>query len=58
MKFDTKSVHEGRKPDPLTGAISTPIYQTSTFYSKILRNQVSTTIPEPATPPEARLEQQ
>ena len=31
MKFDTKSVHEGRKPDPLTGAISTPIYQTSTF---------------------------
>ena len=31
MKFDTKSIHEGRKPDPLTGAISTPIYQTSTF---------------------------
>jgi cystathionine beta-lyase/cystathionine gamma-synthase len=31
MKFDTKSVHEGRKPDTLTGAISTPIYQTSTF---------------------------
>lgn len=31
MKFDTKSVHSGRKPDPLTGAISTPIYQTSTF---------------------------
>jgi len=31
LKFDTKSIHEGRKPDPLTGAISTPIYQTSTF---------------------------
>ena len=31
MKFDTKTVHTGRKPDPLTGAISTPIYQTSTF---------------------------
>lgn len=31
MKFDTKSVHTGRKPDPLTGAVSTPIYQTSTF---------------------------
>ncbi len=31
MKFDTKSVHEGRKPDPTTGAISTPIFQTSTF---------------------------
>jgi cystathionine beta-lyase/cystathionine gamma-synthase len=31
MKFDTKSVHSGRKPDKVTGAISTPIYQTSTF---------------------------
>lgn len=31
MKFDTKSVHSGRKPDPDTGAIITPIYQTSTF---------------------------
>ncbi len=31
MRFDTKSVHSGRKPDPVTGAISTPIYQTSTF---------------------------
>ncbi|MBU4535737.1 MAG: PLP-dependent aspartate aminotransferase family protein [Euryarchaeota archaeon] len=31
MKFKTKSVHAGRKPDPVTGAISTPIYQTSTF---------------------------
>ncbi len=31
MKFATKSVHAGRKPDPVTGAISTPIYQTSTF---------------------------
>lgn len=31
MKFSTKSVHAGRKPDPTTGAISTPIYQTSTF---------------------------
>ena len=31
MKFDTRSIHAGRKPDPLTGAISTPICQTSTF---------------------------
>ena len=31
MRFKTKSVHAGRKPDPVTGAISTPIYQTSTF---------------------------
>jgi len=31
MKFDTRSIHAGRKPDPTTGAISTTICQTSTF---------------------------
>lgn len=31
MKFDTESIHAGRKPDPTTGAIVTPICQTSTF---------------------------
>ena len=29
--FDTKCVHLGTHPDPATGALSTPIYQTSTF---------------------------
>ncbi len=31
MKFDTRSIHAGRKPDPITGAITTSICQTSTF---------------------------
>ncbi len=31
MKFDTRSIHAGRNPDPTTGAISTSICQTSTF---------------------------
>ncbi|MGZ7116449.1 MAG: trans-sulfuration enzyme family protein [Methanobacterium sp.] len=31
MKFNTKSVHSGRAPCSATGAISTPIWQTSTF---------------------------
>jgi len=31
LKFDTRSIHAGRKPDPTTGAISTSICQTSTF---------------------------
>jgi cystathionine beta-lyase/cystathionine gamma-synthase len=34
MKFDTRSIHAGRKPDPTTGAISTSICQTSTFAFK------------------------
>ena len=29
--FSTKAIHAGQKPCPLTGALSTPIYQTSTF---------------------------
>jgi len=31
MKFGTKAIHAGVEPDPTTGAIMTPIYQTSTF---------------------------
>src|SRR3972149_6476833 len=29
--FGTKAIHAGQPPDPTTGAIMTPIYQTSTF---------------------------
>lgn len=31
MKFGTKAIHAGVQPDPTTGAIMTPIYQTSTY---------------------------
>ncbi len=31
MKFATKAIHAGIEPDPSTGAIMTPIFQTSTF---------------------------
>lgn len=31
MKFGTKAIHGGLKPDSATGAIMTPIYQTSTY---------------------------
>jgi len=31
MKLATKLIHAGQNPDPSTGAIMTPIYQTSTF---------------------------
>ncbi|NND08232.1 MAG: PLP-dependent transferase [Saprospiraceae bacterium] len=31
MKFETKVIHAGIEPDPSTGAIMTPIYQTSTY---------------------------
>jgi cystathionine beta-lyase/cystathionine gamma-synthase len=31
MKFNTKVIHAGIEPDPSTGAIMTPIYQTTTY---------------------------
>lgn len=31
MKFATKTIHAGIEPDPTTGAVMTPIYQTSTY---------------------------
>ena len=31
MHFGTKAIHAGIEPDPTTGAIMTPIYQTSTY---------------------------
>jgi cystathionine beta-lyase/cystathionine gamma-synthase len=31
MDFETRAIHDGQEPDPATGAIITPIYQTSTF---------------------------
>src|SRR5688500_7422845 len=29
--FETRAIHVGQEPDPTTGAVITPIYQTSTF---------------------------
>lgn len=31
MRFETKAIHVGQDPDPAYGAVSVPIYQTSTY---------------------------
>jgi cystathionine gamma-synthase len=31
VDFETRAIHEGQEPDPATGAITTPIYQISTY---------------------------
>jgi cystathionine beta-lyase/cystathionine gamma-synthase len=31
MKFSTIAIHAGQEPDPTTGAVAVPIYQTSTY---------------------------
>ena len=31
MEFETRAIHDGQEPDPATGAVTVPIYQTSTY---------------------------
>jgi cystathionine gamma-synthase len=31
MEFETRAIHAGQEPDPATGAVITPIYQTATY---------------------------
>ncbi len=31
LRFETRAIHAGQRPDPTNGAVITPIYQTSTF---------------------------
>ncbi|MFC2667277.1 MAG: cystathionine beta-lyase, partial [Limosilactobacillus fermentum] len=36
MKFNTQLIHGGISEDPTTGAVSTPIYRSSTFRQHVL----------------------
>ncbi len=36
MGFSTDAIHAGQQPDPATGAVTVPIYQTSTFVQESL----------------------
>src|ERR687885_2523479 len=31
MDFETRAIHDGQEPDPATGSLTVPIYQTSTY---------------------------
>ncbi|MDQ4044358.1 MAG: PLP-dependent transferase, partial [Chloroflexota bacterium] len=37
-KFETRAIHAGQDPDPATGAVITPIYQTSTYAQEGIGN--------------------
>ena len=34
--FSTRAIHAGQEPDPTTGAVVVPIYQTSTYAQEAL----------------------
>lgn len=40
MRFATKALHVGAEPEPMTGAVTPPIYMTSTFSQKEQRRYV------------------
>ena len=41
MKFKTREVHAGVSPDPVTGAILTPIYQSTTYVQESVESYMS-----------------
>ncbi len=40
MRFATKAIHVGQEPDPRTGAVTVPIYMTSTYSQKVQHDWV------------------
>lgn len=56
MKFGTKAIHAGVHPDPATGAIMTPIYQTSTYVQEGIGNHKGFEYSRTGNPTRAALE--
>lgn len=56
MKFGTKAIHAGIQPDSATGAIMTPIYQTSTYVQESIGNHKGFEYSRTGNPTRAALE--
>jgi cystathionine beta-lyase/cystathionine gamma-synthase len=54
-KIESALIHGGIYGDSVTGAVNTPIYQTSTYEQKGLGEKTAGSIPAPATPRGRRL---
>src|SRR3954464_8827347 len=57
MGFATKAIHAGNEPDPTTGAVSVPIYQTSTYAQEGLGRNKGWEYARTQNPTRAALEQ-
>lgn len=55
--FQTAAVHAGQSPDPATGAILTPIYQSTTFVQEAIGQHKGYTYSRSANPTVSALEQ-
>src|ERR671929_103120 len=56
MDFETRAIHEGQEPDPATGAIITPIYQTSTYVQEGVGKNKGYDYPRSGNPTRTALE--
>lgn len=56
MQFNTQVIHGGQQIDPLTGAVNTPIYQTTTYQQKQLGGQTPWEYARGENPTRATLE--
>src|SRR5215831_1259002 len=56
MGFATDAIHAGQEPDPATGAIIVPIYQTSTFVQEELGKHKGYEYARTSNPTRAALE--
>lgn len=56
MKFETLAIHAGQQPDPSTGAVMTPIYQTSTYVQRGVGNHLGYEYSRTGNPTRAALE--
>ena len=57
LGFETRAIHAGQEPDPSTGAVSTPIYQTSTFAQEAVGEHRGYEYSRSANPTRTALEQ-
>jgi cystathionine beta-lyase/cystathionine gamma-synthase len=55
--FATRAIHSGQEPDPLTGAVTVPIYPTSTYVQQGIGEHKGYEYSRVSNPTRARLEQ-
>ena len=57
MEFETRAIHEGQPPDPVTGAVIVPIYFTSTYQQEAIGNHKGYEYSRTGNPTRTALEQ-
>ena len=55
--FATRAIHDGQQPDPLTGAVTVPIYPTSTYVQQGIGENKGYEYSRVSNPTRARLEE-